>query len=77
MQAIADEQHLYFDCPFDSTIRGQLLSLFGPNYQQRDIRLLSEQILNTYQLGLMAHHIHLCYQARMSNESYLAPHPRL
>jgi len=50
-------------------------SVFGPNYQQRDIRLFFEQ--NSHQLGFVAHHIHLCSQARMSDESLLAPHPRL
>ena len=73
MQAIEDEQHFLFDCPFYSIIRGQHFSLFGPNYQQRDIRLFFEQ--NAHQLGSVAHHIHLCFQARMSDESHLAPHP--
>ena len=70
-----DGQHFLFDCPFYSIIRGQNFSLFGPNYQQRDIRLFFEQ--NAHQLGFVAHHIHLCFQARMSDESHLAPHPRL
>ena len=39
MQAVEDEQHFLFDCPFYSIIRGQHFSLFGPNYQQRDLRL--------------------------------------
>ncbi len=65
----------FFDCPFYSIIRGQHFSLFGPNYQQRDLRLFFEQ--NSHQLGFVAHHIHLCFQARMSDESQLAPHPRL
>ena len=43
------------------------------NYQQQDIRLFFEQ--NSHQLGFVAHHIHLCFQARMSDESLLA-HPR-
>ena len=79
MQAIEDEQHFLFDCPFYSIIRGQHFSLFGPNYQQRDIRLFFAQ--NALQLGFVAHHIHLCFQAGMSDESpslgceYLAPHP--
>ena len=68
------EQHFLFDYPFYSIIGGQFL-LFGPNYQQRDIRLLFEQ--NSHQLGFVAHHIHLCFQARMSDESLLAAHPRL
>ncbi len=75
MQAVEDEQHFLFDCPFYSFIRGQHFSLFGPNYQQRDLRLFFEQ--NSHQLGFVAHHIHLCFQARMSDESQLAPHPRL
>jgi hypothetical protein len=29
------------------------------------------------QLVMVAHHMHLCFQARMSDESQLAPHPRL
>jgi len=34
--------------------------------------------LVSYNAGqLFAHHIHLCFQARMSDESQLAPHPRL
>ena len=37
--------------------------LFGPDYQQWDIRLFFEQ--NS--------HIHLCFQARISDESQLAP----
>ena len=75
MQAVEDEQHFLFDCPFYSIIRGQHFSSFGPNYQQRDLRLFFEQ--NSHQLGFVAHHIHLCFQARMSDESQLAPHPRL
>jgi len=46
--------------------------LFGPHNQQRDTRLFSQQ--NSHQLGFVAHHIHLCFQARMSQ---LAPDPRL
>ena len=75
MQAVEDEQHFLVDCPSCSIIKGQHISLFGPNYQQRDIRLFFEQ--NSHQLGFVAHHIHLCFQARMSDESLLAPHPRL
>ena len=75
MQAVEDEQHFLFDCPFYSIIRGQHFSLLGPNYQQRVIRLFFEQ--NSHQLGFVAHHIHLCFQAWMSDESLLAPHPRL
>ena len=48
MQAVEDEQHFLFDCPFYSIIRGQHFSLFGSNYQQRDLRLFFEQ--NSHQL---------------------------
>ena len=75
MQAVEDEQHSLFDCPFCRIIRGQHFSLLSPKYQQRDIRLFFKQ--NSHQLGLVAHHIHLCFQARMSDEPQLAPHPRL
>ncbi len=37
-----------------SIIRGQHFSLFGPNYQQRDLRLFFEQ--NSHQFGFVAHH---------------------
>ena len=67
VQAIEDEQHLLFDCRFYSIIRAQHFSLFGSNYQQRDIRLFFEQ--NGHQLGFVAPHIHLCFRARMSDES--------
>ncbi len=52
MQAIEDEQHFLFDCPCYSIIRGQHFLLFGPNYQQQDIRLFIEQ--NSHQLGSVA-----------------------
>ena len=55
MQAVEDEQHFLFDCPFYSIISGQHFSLFGPNYHQRDLRLFFEQ--NSHQLGFVAHHI--------------------
>ena len=75
-QAFEHEQHFLFDCPFHSIIiRGQHFSLFGSNYQQRDIRLFFKQ--NSHQLVFVAHHSDLCFQARMSDESRLAPHPRL
>ncbi len=54
MQAVEDEQHFLFDCPFNSIIRGQHFSLFGPNYQQQDIRLFVEQ--NSHHLGFVAPH---------------------
>ena len=75
MQAVEDEQHFLFDCPFYSVIRGQHFSLFGSAFHQRDIRLFFEA--NTDQLPLVARHIHLCFQARKSDESHLAPYPGL
>lgn len=75
MQAVEDEQHFLFDCPFYSIIRGQHFALFSPNFHQRDIRLFFEA--NNDQLHLVARHIHLCFQARMSDESHLAPYPGL
>ena len=75
MQAVEDEQHFLFDCPFYSVFRGQHFSLFGPSFHQRDIRLFFEA--NSDQLPLVARHIHLCFQARKSDESHLAPYPGL
>ena len=76
--AVEDEQHLLFDCPFYSIIRGQHFSLFHSS-SHRDIRQFLEQ--NSGQLGLGAHHIDLCFRARkehsQSDESPLAPYPRL
>ncbi len=54
-------------------IRGKHFLLFGPNYQRRDIRLFEQ---NSHQLAFVAHHIHLCFQARVYDESQLAPNPR-
>ena len=45
----------------------KLCMVLGQNYQQRDFRLVFEQ--NSHQLGVDAHHIHLCFQARMSDQS--------
>ena len=77
--AVEDEQHFLFDCSFYSIIRGQHFSLFGGASHQRDIRLFFEQ--NSGQLGLVARHIDLCFQARkqhtQSDESQLAPYPGL
>ncbi len=38
-----------------------------------DNRLLLEQ--DSHQLDVLAHHIHLCFQASMSDESHMPPHP--
>ena len=47
--------------------------VFGPNYQQQDVRLFSKQ--NSHQLGFVAHHMHLCFQTRVFDELQLAPQP--
>lgn len=44
-------------------------------YQQQDIRLFFGQ--SSHQLGVVAHHNHACCQARVCDESHLAPYPRL
>ena len=75
MQVVEDEQHFLFDCPFYSIIRGQHFPLFGSAFHQRDIRLFFEA--NADQLSLVATHLHLCFQARKSDESHLAPYPGL
>lgn len=77
--AVEDEQHFLFDCPFYSIIRGQHFPLFGPSSHHRDIRLFFER--NSGQLGLVARHIDMCFQARkqhtQSDEPQLAPYPGL
>ena len=63
----------FYDCSFERkfngyrTTSGRHLSLFGPIYQQRSIRLFLEH--DYCQLGFVAHHIHLCFQARMSEST--------
>ncbi len=52
-----------------------VISLFGPNYQQWEARLLFKQ--NSHQLHFVAHRIHLCLQASIPDQSQLAPHSRL
>ena len=74
-EATEDKQVLILESFFDSIIRGHKCSLFGPGYQLRDIRFFCKQ--NSQQLALIAHHIHLCFQARTCDESDLAPYPRL
>ena len=77
--SVEDEQHFLFDCPFYSIIRGQHYSLFCRASQQRDIRLFLEQ--NSDNIGLVAKHLHVCFQARkqhvQSDEPQLAPYPGL
>ena len=47
----------------------------GSNHPQQDLGRFFEQ--NSHQLAVVAHHIHLCFQARVCDESQLVPHPRL
>ena len=70
--AVEDEQHFLFDCPPYKGIREQHTVLFGSD--QGSIRLLER---NANQMCLVAHHIQLCFQARKSEESHLAPQPGL
>ncbi|DBA66314.1 TPA: hypothetical protein ACH3X2_002563 [Trebouxia sp. C0005] len=46
-----------------------------PQGKSGSFRLFLER--NADQMSLVAHYIHLCFQARMSDESHLAPHPGL
>ena len=73
MNAVENQQHLLFDWPLYSGIWQQHTVLFGSD--QGSIRLFLEH--NADQTHLVAHYIHLCFQARMSNESHLAPQPGL
>ena len=54
-------------------IREQQAVLFGSD--QGSIRLLLKR--NADQMSLLVHYIHLCFQARKSDESHLAPQPGL
>ena len=67
------EQRFLLDCPLNMGIRQQHTVLFGSD--QGSICLLLER--NAAQIPLVVLYIHLCLQARMSNESHLAPQPRL
>ncbi|KAA6424585.1 MAG: hypothetical protein FRX49_05794 [Trebouxia sp. A1-2] len=73
MNAVEDEQHFLFHCPLYNNIREQHTTLFGS--EQGSIRLFLERSAD--QMSLVAHYFHLCFQARMSDESHLAPHPGL
>ena len=73
MQAVEDEQHFVFGCPMYTGIREQYGCLFG--HDQGSIRLFLER--DAAPLPSVACYIHLCFHARMSNESHLAPHPGL
>ena len=73
MNAVENEQHFLFDCPLYTGIRQQHAILFGADHGS--IRLFLER--NADQIPLVSHYIHLCFQARMSDESHLAPQPGL
>ena len=75
MQAVEDEQHFLLDCPLHTQIRQQHDFLFGLDHGS--IRLFLERMRNAAQMSCVAQYIHLCFQARMSDESHLAPHPGL
>ena len=68
--AAEDEAHFLFDCPLYNTIRDNHSSLFG--HDHGNIRLFLER--NVDRMPSVAHYIHLCFQARRSNEPHLAPH---
>ena len=61
MNAVETKQHFLFDCPLYTGIRQQHTVLFGADHGS--IRLLIER--NADQIPLLAHYIHLCFQARM------------
>ena len=67
--------HLVAGCPEAVTLalHVQQAVLFGTD--QGTIRLLLER--NADQMSLVAHYIHLCFEARKSDESHLAPQPGL
>ena len=69
MNAVENEQHFCFIALLIQASGQQHNALFGPH--QGSIRLFLER--NSDQMPLVAHYIHLCFQARMSNESHLAP----
>ena len=73
MTAVDDEQHFLFDCPLNRGTREQHAVLFGSD--QGSIRFFLEE--NADQMSLIAQYIHLCFQARQSDESHLAPQPGL
>ena len=60
---------------FTASVEVSTFRYLAQTTNDRDTRLFIEQ--NFHQLGSVAHRIHLCCQARMSDESQLAPHPRL
>ena len=69
MNAVETEQHFLFYCRLYTGIRQQHNAVFFPD--QGSIRLFLER--NADQMPLVAHYIHLCFHARMSDESHLAP----
>ena len=73
MHAVEVEQHFLFDCPVYTAVRERRSFLLG--YDHGSIRLCLE--CNADQMPSIAGYIHLCFHARMSDESHLAPHPGL
>ena len=56
-------------------IREQYSFLFGHDQLEGSIRLFLDR--NADQMPRVARYFHLCFHARMSDESRLAPHPGL
>ena len=73
MNAVENEHYFLFDCPLYLGIQQQHTVLFGSD--QGSIRLFLER--NADQTPLVARYIHLCFQARMSDASHMAPQPGL
>lgn len=69
MHAIEDKQRVLFVCPFYTAIREQ------HSFLSDGICLFLER--NADQMSGAARYIHVCFHARMCNESHLAAHPEL
>ena len=67
MQVVEVEQHFSFDCPLFKQIRDQHEAF----WYHGSIRLFLQR--NAAQMSSVAQYTHLCSQARMSDESHLAP----
>ena len=63
--AVEYEQHFLFDCPLYTGIRQQHTVMFGAEHGS--IRVCLER--NADQIPLVAHYIHLCFQARITSGS--------
>ena len=73
MNAVEDEQHFLFVQPVYEGVRQQRTVCYDSD--QGSIRHFLER--NADQMSLAAHYIYLCFQARMSDKSYLAAQPGL